>query len=90
MYKEHILPIVEAVSGEEAARLLGVDAKYVYKTLVTVGKSLEHYVFVVPVACELDLKKPRKSWVKRISKWCTPKTCSRSRDTCTAAAPPWV
>ena len=57
VYKEHILPIVEAVSGEEAARLLGVDAKYVYKTLVTVGKSLEHYVFVVPVACELDLKK---------------------------------
>lgn len=56
-YKEHILPIVEAVSGEEAARLLGVDEKYVYKTLVTVGKSLEHYVFVVPVAGELDLKK---------------------------------
>lgn len=56
-YKEHILPIVEAVSGEEAARLLGVDEKYVYKTLVTVGKSLEHYVFVVPVASELDLKK---------------------------------
>lgn len=57
VYKEHILPIVEAVSGEEAATLLGVDSKYVYKTLVTVGKSLEHYVFVVPVACELDLKK---------------------------------
>ena len=56
-YKEHILPIVEAVSGEEAAKLLGVDCKYVYKTLVTVGKSLEHYVFVVPVASELDLKK---------------------------------
>ena len=61
VYKEHILPIVEAVSGEEAARLLGVDAKYVYKTLVTVGKSLEHYVFVVPVACELDLKKAAKA-----------------------------
>ena len=27
VYKEHILPIVEAVSGEEAARLLGVEAQ---------------------------------------------------------------
>ena len=29
----------------------------VFKTLVTVGKSGEHYVFVVPVSRELDLKK---------------------------------
>ena len=28
-----------------------------FKTLVTVGKSLAHYVFVIPVARELDLKK---------------------------------
>ncbi len=56
-YKEHILGITEAVSGVEAATLLGVDESLVFKTLVTVGKSLEHYVFVVPVASELDLKK---------------------------------
>lgn len=56
-YKEHVLGIDEAVSGVEAAALLGVDQSLVFKTLVTVGKSLEHYVFVVPVACELDLKK---------------------------------
>lgn len=56
-YKEHILGITEAVSGVEAATLLGVDENLVFKTLVTVGKSLEHYVFVVPVASELDLKK---------------------------------
>ena len=60
VYKEYILPIEEAVSGVEAAALLGVDEKYVYKTLVTVGKSLEHYVFVIPVAAELDLKKAAK------------------------------
>lgn len=60
MYKEHILPVEEAVSGIEAAALLGVDEKYVYKTLVTVAKSLEHYVFVIPVAAELDLKKAAK------------------------------
>lgn len=29
----------------------------VYKTLVTVGKTLDHYVFVVPISSELDLKK---------------------------------
>lgn len=56
-YKEHTLGIAEAVSGVEAATLLGVDESLVFKTLVTVGKSLEHYVFVVPVASELDLKK---------------------------------
>ena len=56
-YKEHTLGITEAVSGVEAATLLGVDENLVFKTLVTVGKSLEHYVFVVPVASELDLKK---------------------------------
>ena len=56
-YKEHMLGITEAVSGVEAATILGVDESLVFKTLVTVGKSLEHYVFVVPVASELDLKK---------------------------------
>lgn len=56
-YKEHTLGINEAVSGVEAATLWGVDESLVFKTLVTVGKSLEHYVFVVPVASELDLKK---------------------------------
>lgn len=56
-YKEHVLAIDEAVSGVEAAALLCVDESLVFKTLVTVGKSLEHYVFVIPVACELDLKK---------------------------------
>lgn len=46
-----------AVSGVEAAARMGVEQKYVYKTLVTVGKSGAHYVFVIPVAEELDLKK---------------------------------
>ena len=33
------------------------DHPPMYKTLVTVGKSKENYVFVVPTNCELDLKK---------------------------------
>lgn len=32
-----------------------------FKTLVTVGKSKEHYVFVVPIERELDLKKAAKA-----------------------------
>lgn len=46
-----------AVSGVEAAARMGVEQDYVYKTLVTVGKSGANYVFVIPVAEELDLKK---------------------------------
>ena len=47
----------EAISGVEVAGRLGVEAERVFKTLVTRGKSGEHYVFMVPVAEELDLKK---------------------------------
>ena len=39
---------------------MGEDTKDVFKTLVTVGKSKEHYVFVIPVEKELDLKKVAK------------------------------
>ena len=46
-----------ALSGSEVAKLLGEDPDRVFKTLVTQAKSGEHYVFMVPVACELDLKK---------------------------------
>ena len=46
-----------ALSGVEVAQLLGEDQDRVFKTLVTQGKSGEHYVFMIPVACELDLKK---------------------------------
>lgn len=44
-------------NGVEIARLLGEDERKVFKTLVTVGKSRTYYVFMVPVAEELDLKK---------------------------------
>ena len=50
-----------ALSGVEVARVLGQDPDRVFKTLVTVGKSGEHYVFMVPVACELDLKKAARA-----------------------------
>ena len=49
------------MSGEEIAAILGEDADRVFKTLVTVGKTGQHYVFVVPVVQELDLKKAAKA-----------------------------
>ena len=50
-----------AISGVEVAQALGEDPDIVFKTLVTVGKSKEHYVFVIPVEKELNLKKAAKS-----------------------------
>lgn len=47
----------EAMSGVDVAALLDLDPDRVFKTLVTQGKSGEHYVFMIPVAEELDLKK---------------------------------
>lgn len=47
----------EALSGIDVAARLGEDPDHLFKTLVTVAKSGQHYVFMVPVACELDLKK---------------------------------
>ena len=46
-----------AVSGIEVAAALGEDADRVFKTLVTVSKSRRYYVFMIPVAAELNLKK---------------------------------
>ena len=46
-----------SLTGEEIARLLNEDVERVFKTLVTQAKSGNYYVFVVPVAKELDLKK---------------------------------
>ena len=51
----------EALSGVDVAARLGEDPDRVFKTLVTQAKSGQHYVFMVPVACELDLKKAAAS-----------------------------
>lgn len=56
-YQEHDYSTTEAISGTEVANVLGEDPAQVFKTLVTVARSGGHYVFLVPVAEELDLKK---------------------------------
>lgn len=50
-----------ALSGTEVAAALGEDAARVFKTLVTVAAPRRYYVFVIPAAAELDLKKAGRS-----------------------------
>lgn len=47
----------EFIDGVHLAEMLELPYEQVYKTLVTVGKSKNHYVFVIPVAEEIDFKK---------------------------------
>lgn len=60
-YQHHYYTNTDAVSGLDVATVLSQDPEQVFKTLVAVGKSGEHYVFVVPVSKELDLRKAAKA-----------------------------
>ena len=60
-YTSHCYKDTDAISGTEVASVLNQDENRVFKTLVTVGKSKNYYVFVIPVNRELDLKKAAKS-----------------------------
>ncbi len=60
-YKSHTYEQDPTLTGVDIAHILGEDARQVFKTLVTQGKSGAYYVFVVPVEAELDLKKAAKA-----------------------------
>ena len=45
------------IDGIHLAEMLELPYEQVYKTLVAVGKSKNYYVFVIPVAEEIDFKK---------------------------------
>lgn len=51
----------QAVDGVSVAQMLGQNPDQVFKTLVTQGASHNYYVFVVPVAASLDLKKAARA-----------------------------
>ena len=51
----------EFIDALHISDMLGQPYSMVYKTLVTVGKSGEHYVFCIPIHKELDLKKAAKT-----------------------------
>ena len=50
-----------AIAGDDVAKTLGENPEEVFKTLVTVGKTKQYYVFLVPVCKELNLKKAAKA-----------------------------
>lgn len=61
---DHVIHSVDATgedTGVDIARRAGEDPDHVFKTLVTQGKSGEHLVFMIPVACELDLRKAARA-----------------------------
>lgn len=60
-YKHYTYAGTDAVSGVEVAAVLNQNPAQVFKTLVTVAKSRKYYVFVIPVSCELDLKKAARA-----------------------------
>ena len=61
-YLPHSYTVEEGhLDGVTAAQKLGLPAERVYKTLVARGASKGLYVFVIPVAEELDLKKAARA-----------------------------
>ncbi len=61
-YTPHSYPHADGpVDGVTVAGMIGVDPARVFKTLVARGASKAIYVFVIPVARELDLKKAAKA-----------------------------
>ena len=60
-YQSYCYAATEAISGTEVAAVLDQNPDQVFKTLVTVGKTGTHYVFVIPVNKELNLKKAAKA-----------------------------
>ena len=51
----------EFTDGIQVADMLGLEHRLVYKTLVTTGKTGEHYVFVIPIEAEIDFKKAARA-----------------------------
>ena len=62
-YVPHQIPLGDGdpLDGVTAARRMGKEPEEVFKTLVAQGPHGEHFVFVIPVAESLDLKKAAKA-----------------------------
>ena len=60
-YEYQIYECDEFTDGIETADKLNLPHEQVYKTIVTTGKSGEHYVFVLPIEAEIDFKKAAKA-----------------------------
>ena len=60
-YSTHRYECDEFIDAIQIADMLGLPYERVYKTLVTQGASKNYYVFVIPIAKELDMKAAAKS-----------------------------
>jgi Cys-tRNA(Pro)/Cys-tRNA(Cys) deacylase len=60
-YIAHTYECDEFIDAIQIADMLGLPHEKVYKTLVTQGNSKNYFVFVIPIAKELDMKKAAKS-----------------------------
>lgn len=60
-YEHYTYECDEFIDGLQIADKLSLPYEKVYKTLVTVGNSKNYFVFVIPVAEELDLKAAARS-----------------------------
>ena len=60
-YTAHTYPADGPIDGVSVAGYLGQDVERVFKTLVTKGSTGAYYVFDIPVAENLDLKKAAKA-----------------------------
>lgn len=60
-YKTHTYECDEFIDAIQIADMLSLPYEKVYKTLVTQGNSKNYYVFVIPIAEELDMKKAAKA-----------------------------
>lgn len=60
-FEHHTYECDEFVDGLQIADMLGLPYEKVYKTLVTKGSGGNYFVFVIPVAKELDLKAAARS-----------------------------
>ena len=78
----------EAPDGVTVAQNLGINPDQVFKTLVTKGASGGYYVFDIPVAATLDLKKAAKAVGEKSIAMLHSKELPPSPGTSTGAAPP--
>lgn len=60
-HRIHTFDATASDTGVDIALRTGQDPDHVFKTLVTQGKSGEYFVFMIPVAAELDLKKAARA-----------------------------
>ena len=75
-YTAHTYPVGDsAPDGVTVAQMLDQDPAAVFKTLVAKGVSGGYYVFPIPVAATLDLKRPPEPWGRNPWPCCPRKSC---------------